>query len=98
MLALPICLGHFPGCTAVAANRVITIFPRLFLPQSRATDRRRSPLCGCLLLDQYLPSPRPSGWSLVTIGPGNQSRANCFREVAFSGARTVAERERRHGN
>jgi hypothetical protein len=47
-------------------------FPQMFLPQSRAADRRRCPHCGCLPFDQYLPSPRPSGWSLVIIGPGNQ--------------------------
>src|SRR5258708_419025 len=35
--------------------------------------------CLCFLpLDQYLPSPRPSGRSLVIIGPGPVARANGF--------------------
>ena len=45
-------------------------YPQIALPQSGATDRRLPPGSCSLPLDQWLPSPRPSGRSLVVIGPG----------------------------
>jgi hypothetical protein len=58
-------------------RRVVLRFSPDYLPAKFCNRQTMTSGWCSLRIDQYLPSPRPSGGSLVIIGPGNP-RANGF--------------------
>jgi hypothetical protein len=58
-----------PEPAIAACTRLLEALARGEISGPEGDRRPPSGLCS-LLLDQYLPSPRPSGGSLVIIGPG----------------------------